>query len=1776
MSIKKIIIKGSKEAIAPLNANDDLFELKETYLVGTASRGIAGSHEVILKDSEVVELVFEDDTTWICNADTLEDIFPEAVVMKRSASEAFVIPTGITNDHEERGIVGDVLLKAMNIFTKKKLSIEIKELAGDLERKQLDNRSGLYQVDKSFHLQKFTGTQSDKPWIVFLHGTNSSTKGSFGELLETDVWNYLHQAYEDHVLALEHETLTKSPLQNVLHLLEELPQLASVHLISHSRGGLVGDVLARFCSSNESSRGFDINEINYLKKENRKTDLDDIDAINQLLAHKKVTVNKFIRVACPASGTTLASGRMDNFFNMTFNLVGLATGQFANPIYVSFKSLLSSLINCKNDVDTLPGLEAMNPESPFVKVLNSPATTVALDNPLAIISGNCKTKINLKALLIIASKLFFTKNNDLVVNTAAMYRGAVRQSSVQYFFDEATDVDHFHYFKNSTTQAAILNALKTVADAPIPGFQLLQTGAVGLDRNALLKLDGGQVFSDTVTGTRPIIVLLPGIMGSNLSADDKLVWINYLRFLSGGLKKLDIKSPGIIAPSLIKTSYAKIVNHLEQSYDVVTFAFDWRQQLNQSAQLFKNKIEELLGYKQPIKIIGHSMGGVLVRDFMVTQRPTWEKLNNSPGFKLIFLGAPLGGSYRIPYVLFGNDAIIDKISKLDIFHSKKELLSIFSKFPGLLSLLPHSTEKDNDFGASETWKLMLDAHGDAGWPLPGDPDIKTFGTYRNKILSSITDTDFANAVYIAGKDKSTPCAYRVDSTAQGKQLTFLSTAEGDQSVTWESGIPKKMIENNQVYYVNVSHGALANEPSLFRGIEDILSTGSTAQFSKIRPVVRGTEKLFKTPVIDDHDISPEAVEKVLLGLTTSESAVAPETRLEITVCNGDLRYATYPLLVGHFLNDGITSAEAQIDKQLNYALSNRYQLSIYPGDIGSSEVFISMNEDFKGAVIVGLGAQSAFTAFQLTQTIEQGICRYLLDIDKNISCAAGIDGAIGISALIVGSGYGGLSIENSVRAIIQAVQNANEKIRKLHDETGPVIQRLEFVELYEDAALGCFYSLRKIEKEEDRMLNIRINKKIVKMMGARKRIQARGSEAWWNRIVVKQKENAEYNKERTCFVFSASTGAARDLERELYLSPSLIKEMLDEISTNNSWSVELAKTIFELLVPNDFKEQLKRRSNASWVLDNYTASYPWELLQDSVTEVKPLCINAGMIRQLSVKDTPFRINTVTANNVLVVGDPFLDGFVNQLPGAYREAEMVVKKLESNNLKIVSSLKESSAGIIKKLFYKDYKIIHLAGHGVFNEAEPARSGMVIGKGVFLTTAEIAQMSSVPEFVFVNCCFLGKTDAAAEAFYRNRYQLAAGIGVQLIRNGVRAVIVAGWAVDDDSALDFADTFYTAMLGGDNFGDAVKMARKHCYEKNNSNNTWGAYQCYGDPFYKFDMRQSGSARSWEYVIAEEAEIDLDNLYNNMAMGAPADEEILNKLKEITGEVDKAGIRNAAITEKEAFIYAQLLQYDQALAKFNELMQMEKATFYVSTLETFCNTKANKTVQEFKNGTVKTGTALLQMNKNIDELRNLLYISPTAERYTLLGSTHTRRAFVSTAFAQKKKALADAALNYQQAFRISGEEGSIAPMINWYLSEGIMVLLGERKWEQKVEVGEITYELPVLKESLALLSEKKKQLVNNSSTCHSYDERMASVNLMVCQSILQPQKATQKDFDDLLMSYRKTWATVGSRAKKIAGIEQLEMIIDALSSSEQRPVIKYCRMLTGVKESLEKTLGN
>ncbi len=76
------------------------------------------------------------------------------------------------------------------------------------------------------------------------------------------------------------------------------------------------------------------------------------------------------------------------------------------------------------------------------------------------------------------------------------------------------------------------------------------------------------------------------------------------------------------------------------------------------------------------------------------------------------------------------------------------------------------------------------------------------------------------------------------------------------------------------------------------------------------------------------------------------------------------------------------------------------------------------------------------------------------------------------------------------------------------------------------------------------------------------------------------------------------------------------------------------------------------------------------------------------------------------------------------------------------------------------------------------------------------------------------------------------------------GVRAVVAAGWAVQDNAAKEFAQKFYEYMLGGETFGRALKTARIHVYENFSDSNTWGAYQAYGDPDYRLDPNSSDRA--------------------------------------------------------------------------------------------------------------------------------------------------------------------------------------------------------------------------------------------------------------------------------------------------------------------------------------------
>src|SRR5690606_14928445 len=156
-----------------------------------------------------------------------------------------------------------------------------------------------------------------------------------------------------------------------------------------------------------------------------------------------------------------------------------------------------------------------------------------------------------------------------------------------------------------------------------------------------------------------------------------------------------------------------------------------------------------------------------------------------------------------------------------------------------------------------------------------------------------------------------------------------------QRVTWHSGLPAKMLEQRNVYFVNATHGVFSCEPESVRGTAELLEHGNTRLFSKVRPELPNAELKSSSPAEIYIDLSASGVKHTMLGITPPQVESKSEAPVLVQVSNGDLRFSTYPVLAGHFMNDEILYAEKAIDYNMKGALTERYLLGLYPGEVGT-------------------------------------------------------------------------------------------------------------------------------------------------------------------------------------------------------------------------------------------------------------------------------------------------------------------------------------------------------------------------------------------------------------------------------------------------------------------------------------------------------------------------------------------------------------------------------------------------------------------------------------------------------------------------------------------------------------------------------------------------------------------------------------------------------------------------------------------------------------------------
>ena len=1617
-------------------------------------------------------------------------------------------------------------------------------LGKKLEQKQLHGRQpGLYQcsLGDAFALTALDGEApalagadpATSPILVFIHGTASSTEGSFGKLWEGAAGAAARQAlahrYGDRVYALEHRSLTQSPIRNALDLAqalaEHLPEHGHVDLVTHSRGGLVGELLC-LAERDKAVDAFDSELMTALFAADRTVaeqlglgpldgeaakardeaygaDRTALAELLTLLDKHPLRIARFVRVACPARGTTLASGRLDRWLSV----LNLLTD---SGLFGDVADFLLAVVKERTDPRTLPGLEAMLPGSALTRLLQNPALSTRAD--LTVISGDIEGDSLWGQLKLLATDWFYGADHDLIVNTGSMHGGIRRPPhGARYRSDRGAAVHHFNYFTNKKTVDWLIAGL-TRADDSSGGFLPLHAAAHDEPkwREAVRR--------SRSTGTpRPLAVVLPGTMGSSLQVDGDPLWLAYWPLFKGGLKRLRTGAGEVRPTGLIDDFYGPLVEFLARSHRVEIFPYDWRLSVRDAAARLADALEgwlpdsERLG--QPVHIVAHSMGGLVVRSMIADGgrgSALWRRIVALKNSRFLMLGTPNLGSHEAVRWLTGHNPTQTKLTLLDARHSTDEIIDIVSGFPGLLELLPFDPA-GADFADPSRWASLREQLA-ARW-RPADTQALLAARATWNVLTGAAP-DPQHMLYVAGCQKATVVDYRlVDQDdhprlAGRKRLQFIATAEGDGTVTWASG---RLPGVGTWYVADTAHDALCAQKGAFPAYLDLLTTGATTRLPQSPPTATraadGAPKTFILPDLPPADAVPDEAELKGLGFGSSPPLDEAATGrgvpvIEVTLSHGNLAYAKHPVLVGHYLGDTIISAEKALDARLGGELSARLQLGLYPGRLGTHALFFNPDRAHKpdGAVVVGLGQVGELSPGLLMKGVRDALLDYALRVaqwpDDRFGGARQVRSAA-VSCLLVGSGAGGVSARDSLDAILRAAVAANAKLAQARLENRVVIDRIEIVELFEDIAIGAAEALHAVLGDGELATAANWPAGTIEPgEGGLRRVRYDDAPDWWQRLEII--EDAQTRRLR----FVATTDRARAEETLATGQLRLAENFIRQAARTTSANAEVAKTLFEMLLPNHLKELAPRQADLVLLVDTQSARYPWELLEDRWGHSRrPAAIAAGLVRQLKTpvfRPQPAHASELTA---FVVGNPDLAGWdaFADLPGAREEARKVATLLGAGGYRTLDCIDEKADAIMAGLHRDAWRILHLAGHGEheFPLAEPAGaipeaaspigntdkgktvSGMVIGKDTFLTPGDVEQMRWVPELVFINCCHLGKTQAggASRTARAGEFNLlAANLAVQFITMGVKAVVAAGWAVDDAAGAAFAETFYRRLLAGEMFGVAVRAAREEIWVRFPDCNTWGAYQCYGDPGYRLHGNGAPAGRRDDrrYHAPAELVADLDNFAALIRTRVHDPEEdsdtraalrrgILDILRAVPDPLGADWLQRGDVAAALGFAWGEAGDWAQAVEWLDKALTARTGDCPVRGAEQCANFRVRLSGQRWRALREQPEDAaassarralIADIERAIRELDLITLRAPTPERLALLGSACKRLAWLHEADAPRIEALVNMANYYRQAHEQDRQHAPAAqthadpyPFSHWVVAKALAELFDPRQ---------------------------------------------------------------------------------------------------------------------------------
>jgi pimeloyl-ACP methyl ester carboxylesterase len=379
---------------------------------------------------------------------------------------------------------------------------------------------------------------------------------------------------------------------------------------------------------------------------------------------------------------------------------------------------------------------------------------------------------------------------------------------------------------NETLYNLSMLSLDEIEDKLQSGKDDLNLGQLlGEDKVAQLKATAARP-SFALSGSAEMVVLLPGLMGSllmSIRGVTDFLWINPLIFLNGHGDYLSVGNPDVevTAFSTEKMTYLHLALDLRKQFRLFEFPYDWRMPIESNATLLHNSLARWsAAYPgQKFTLVGHSMGGLVIRNYLAYYPQEAESLIN----KAIYLGSPLLGATNVIENLGAGNPMVSTIDQLNpANHMRDAVLTM----PGIYELMPVPPDL---FPSGYTYPADWDLYDAQAWRVSGlRQDYLDAGLRYNRFLPGHTAQ--VEQVMIAGCNISSATVANRTIGPDGKlQWDFPKASQGKESgdgtvPLWSSTSDPVL----KVYYTQCVHRDLPNKGEVIQAVEQLIQSGACA------------------------------------------------------------------------------------------------------------------------------------------------------------------------------------------------------------------------------------------------------------------------------------------------------------------------------------------------------------------------------------------------------------------------------------------------------------------------------------------------------------------------------------------------------------------------------------------------------------------------------------------------------------------------------------------------------------------------------------------------------------------------------------------------------------------------------------------------------------------------------------------------------------------------------------------------------------------------------------